>query len=98
MWWVLETKRVSQKYIKLIKDMYGKAITSVRTSEGITSKFPITIGLYIGSTLSSYLFALVTDELTKLIQEKVPQCMLLAEKIVLLDKTNSGVNAQLEVW
>ena len=37
MWWVLETKGVSQKYMKLIKDMYDRAITSVRTSEGITS-------------------------------------------------------------
>ena len=52
--------------------MYDRAITSVRTSEGITKKFPITIGLYIGLALSSYLFSLVMDELTKLIQEKVP--------------------------
>ena len=78
--------------------MYDRAITSVRTSEGITRKFPITIGLYIGLALSSYLFSLVMDELTKLIQEKVTECMLFAASIVLLDKTNSGVNAQLEVW
>ncbi len=32
-------KRVPLKYIKLIKDMYNKTVTSVRTSGGITSEF-----------------------------------------------------------
>ena len=45
--------------------MYDEAITSVRTSGGITSEFPITLGLHQGSTLSPCLFALVMDELTK---------------------------------
>jgi hypothetical protein len=33
----------------LNKNMYDKAITSVRTSGDITSEFPITIGLHQGS-------------------------------------------------
>ena len=33
------------KYTKLIKEMYNK-IVGVRTSGGITSEFPITIGLH----------------------------------------------------
>ena len=65
MGWILEKKWVPLKYIKLIKDMYDEAITSVRTSGGITSEFPITLGLHQGSTLSPCLFALVMDELTK---------------------------------
>ena len=44
MWWILEMKEVPQKYIELIQVMYNQAITSVRTSYGITSEFPITIG------------------------------------------------------
>ena len=55
---------VPLKYIKLIKDIYDGVATSVRTSGGITSEFPFIIGLHQGSTLSSYLFALVMDELT----------------------------------
>ena len=57
------------KHMKLIRDMYDKVVTSVRISESITSKFPITICLYQESTLRPYLFELVMDELTKLKQE-----------------------------
>ncbi len=33
--------------------MYDRAVTSVRTSWGITNEFPIIIGLHQGSTLSN---------------------------------------------
>ena len=52
--------------------MNDRAIISVRTSVSITTEFSITIDLYQGSTLSSYLFALEMDESTKSVQEKVP--------------------------
>ena len=61
-------KRVPLKYIKFIKDMYDGAVTSVWTSGGITSEFPITIGLQQGSILTPYLFPLVMDQLVKSIQ------------------------------
>ena len=63
MWWVLEEKRVPLKYIKLIKDMYDGALTSVRTNGGITRELTINKGLHKKSALNLYLFALVMDEL-----------------------------------
>ena len=71
-WWVLEKKGVTKRYIELIKDMYDRAITIVKTMIGETSEFLITIGLHQGSTLSPYLFALVMDELTMHIQDDIP--------------------------
>jgi hypothetical protein len=65
MWWALQKYKVSTKYITLIKDMYDNVVTSVLTSDGDTNDFPINIGLHQGSTLSSYLFALVMDEVTR---------------------------------
>lgn len=43
-------------------------VTIVRTSGGIVSEFPVTIGLYI---YQLYLFTLVIDELSRLIQDEL---------------------------
>jgi hypothetical protein len=65
MWWALQKHKVLSKCITLIKDMYDNVVTSVQTSDRDTNDFPINIGLYKGSALSPYLFALVMDEVTK---------------------------------
>ena len=59
---LLTNIKVPTKYVGLIKDMYNNVVTRVRTSDGDTDDFPIRIGLYQGSALIHYLFALVMDE------------------------------------
>jgi hypothetical protein len=98
LWWTMMKKGVSLKYISIIKDMYEGVVTNVRTCGGVTTNFPITVGLHQGSALSPFLFAIVMDELTRSIQENVPWCMLFADDIVLIDESRAGVNAKLELW
>jgi hypothetical protein len=97
-WWALQKHKVSSKYITLIKDVYNNVVTSVRTSDGDTNDFPINIGLHQGSALSSYLFALVMDEVTRNIQCGILWCMLFADDVVLVDKCRMGVDQKLELW
>ena len=54
------------------------------------------IGLHQGSALTPFLFTIVTDELTREIQDDVPWCMLFADDIVLIDETNEGLSDKLE--
>jgi hypothetical protein len=79
---VLEKKGVILKDFKLIKDIYDRVEISVRTNGGITSEFPLIIGLNHGLVLSLFLFAFVMDEITKSIQEEVTWCILFANNIV----------------
>ena len=72
MCWALDKHKVSSKYVTLIKDMYTNVVTSVQTNNGNTDYFPIKIGLHQGLVLSSYLFALVMDEVTRNIQGDIP--------------------------
>ncbi|KAJ7952361.1 Retrovirus-related Pol polyprotein LINE-1 [Quillaja saponaria] len=46
LWWVLEKKNVPTKYVEVIKDMYKRVLTRVRTVDGMTGEFPITIGVH----------------------------------------------------
>jgi hypothetical protein len=98
MWWALQKHKLSSKYITLIKDMYDNVVTSVRISGGDTNDFPINIGLHQGSALNPYLFALVMDEVTRDIQGGIPWCMLLADDVVLVDESKTGVDQKLELW
>jgi len=45
-WWTLKKKGDSECYIDLIKDMYKRAITCVRTVIGETCEFPVSIRLH----------------------------------------------------
>ena len=60
--WALAKKCATKRYIEMIQDMYNGAMTTVMTVVGKTSDFSITVGLYQGSALSPYFFALVMDD------------------------------------
>lgn len=65
---------------------------------GDPGEFPIHIGLHHESALSSFLFTIVMDKLTKDIQDDVPWCMLFADDIVLIHETREGDTKKLERW
>jgi hypothetical protein len=98
MWWALQKHKVPLKYITLIKYMYDNVVTSVQTSDGDTNDFLINIGMHQGLSLSSYLFALVMDEVTIDIQGGIPWCMLFAYDVVLVDESRTGVDQKLKLW
>jgi hypothetical protein len=65
MWWALEKKRVTTKYVTLIKDIYRNIMTFIRECDGESDVFPIKIGLHQAQHF--LFFTLVMDEITKYI-------------------------------
>ena len=44
--WALKKKAVPLKYVSIIRDMYERVVTNVRTCGGLTNEFSITIGVH----------------------------------------------------
>ena len=97
-WRCMREKGVSEKYVKVVKDMYAGVTTQVRSTTGTTEKFNVRVGLHQGSTLSPYIFDLVMDVITSEVREGVPWSMMFADDVVLVDMTREGVERKLEMW
>jgi hypothetical protein len=67
--------------------MYINVMTCVIACNGKSDVFSIKIELHQRLVLSSYIFTLVTDEITKDIQRDIPWCMLFADDVVLIDES-----------
>jgi Reverse transcriptase (RNA-dependent DNA polymerase) len=78
--------------------MYTNVVTCIRACDDKSDTFSIKIGLHQGSALSSYIFTIVMDEITKDIQRDIPWCMFVADDVVLIDEKRIGVNQKLELW
>ena len=64
LWECLRLAEKSECYIKIIKDMYDGATTTVRSAAGLTEEFKVGVGFHQGSALSPFLFAIIMNKLT----------------------------------
>ena len=89
---------MSEKYVRMVQDMYEGARTRVKSSVGLTDMIPVGVGLHQGSSLSPYLFAMIMDVLARGIKDIYPWCMLYADDIVLCGTRSEVVEKKLEEW
>ena len=78
--WLAET---SEYYIRIIRNMYDGATTTVRIAAELTEEFKAGVGVHQGSALSPFLFAVIVDKLTEDIRKDASWAMLFADDIVL---------------
>ena len=93
--WLAETLEC---YIRIIKDMYDGATTTVRYAAGLTEEFKVGVGLQHGSALSPLLFTIIMDKLKEDIRKDAPWDMLFADDIVLFRQNHRELEDDLEMW
>ena len=65
LWHCIRKSRVTEKYVRVVHDMYKGSMTAVRCAVGITDGFQGKVGVHRGSSLNPFLLALAMDSLTK---------------------------------
>jgi len=65
LWNCMRKRNIPETYIRLIKDMYEKVFTKVKSKQGTSEAFEIRVGLHQGSALSPFLFILMLDTISK---------------------------------
>ncbi|KAI5619610.1 hypothetical protein C0J50_21007 [Silurus asotus] len=75
LWYRMRKSSVSEKYVRVVQDMYENSVTAVKCAVGKTYWFKVKVGLHQGSALSPFLFAVVMDRLTDESREQVEKSL-----------------------
>ena len=97
-WNCMRMKRVPEKFIRIVQDMYQRSYTQVRTAVGTTERFEVTVGVHQGSAFSPFLFAMVMDCLTEDVRSEAPWTMVFADDVVICAERQKEVEERLERW
>ena len=98
LWECLRLAETSECYIRIIKDMYDGATTTVRSAARLTKEFKVGVGLHQGSALSPFLFAIIIDRVTEDIRKDAPWNMLFEDDIVVSGQNHRELEKDLEIW
>ena len=72
----MRKKKVSEKCIRLVLDMYKDAETVVRSTAGTSEPFPVKVGQHQRSALSPFLINIIMDVLTEGVRKESPWQMM----------------------
>ncbi|KAI5102802.1 polycomb group RING finger protein 5-A [Silurus meridionalis] len=98
LWYCMRKSGVSEKYVRVVRDMYEDSVTAVKCAVGTTDWFRVKVGLHQGSALSPFLFAVVMDRLTDEVRQKSPWTMMFVVDIVICGESREQVDKSLERW
>ncbi|KAI5099850.1 ubiquitin-fold modifier 1 precursor [Silurus meridionalis] len=91
LWYCMRKSGVSEKYVRVVQDMYEDSVTAIKCAVGTTDWFKVEVGLHQASALSPFLFAVLMDKLMDEVREKSPWTMMLADDIVICGESREQV-------
>jgi hypothetical protein len=97
-WTALRWHGVPEQLVNVVKDMYERNTTSIRSTAGLSEKFSVNVGVKQGSALSPLLFILVINYLTSAIMDDLPWTLIFADDIVIAAESTEQLERVLEKW
>ena len=98
LWHCMRKSGITEKYVRMVQDMYEGCKMVVRCAVDMTDEFKVEVGLHQGSALSPFLFAMVMNRLTDEIRQESLWNMMFADDIVICSESKENVEEQLENW
>uniref|UniRef100_A0A7I4Y4S3 Reverse transcriptase domain-containing protein n=1 Tax=Haemonchus contortus TaxID=6289 RepID=A0A7I4Y4S3_HAECO len=97
-WYALRQHGVPEELIEWVRILYTSPKSRVQTAAGISTDFPISVGVHQGSALSPLLFVVVMDAITKDLQKPAPWSLLYADDVMLASEDKSELESQVQTW
>ena len=81
--WALKKAGVEEWLVETVVTLYEGAETAVRTTDGITDRFKVLIGLHQSSVLSTQLFIAAMEDISREISGGLPWELLPADDLLI---------------
>lgn len=86
-WWALQSKKIPDAYIDLIRNMYHHTASVVQTDVGDSNSFQISIlWIHQESGFDLFLYNVVMDTVSAHIQDDLSRLMIFADSIGFIDE------------
>ena len=97
-WWALRKLGVEEWIVRLVQGMYTNARSHVRVGEGYSEEFEVKVGIHQGSVLSTLLFIIVLEALSREFCSGVPLEDLCADDLVIIAESLEECVRRLFTW
>ncbi|KAI5626698.1 hypothetical protein C0J50_13742 [Silurus asotus] len=94
----VKTSGVSEKYVRVVQDMYEDSGMAMKCAVGTTDWFKVKVGLHQGLALSPFLFAVLMERLTDEFRQESPWTKMFADDLVICGESREQVAKSLERW
>ena len=96
--WALRVKKVEERLVRVIMEMYEGAKTRVRVANGLSDEFEVKVGVHQGSVLSPFLFNIVMDVVCGNVMEGLLFEILYADDLVLMATSMQELSDKFTKW
>ena len=96
--WAMRKRGLPEILVKAVMSLYEGAETIVRVGSILSEEFSVKVDVHQGSVLSSLLFAMVINEITKNARKGWMKQILYADDLVLMGETMEELRENFDEW